>query len=180
MPPEPHDLPPSMVFTARSRGRTITEADFSAMTNLTWTTEEIHTDKVYMERSRGTERMLAGGCILAFALGLATPAIKGELTARGIKLIALVGYDSIRFKSPLFPGDTIYVEARLMSLVRTSRPERGVVTFEDVLIDSDGRQIMTYMRSALCDVTNSVLHEGPGQPGNQEDSVSPATAVRRA
>jgi acyl dehydratase len=172
MPREPYDLPPSFAFTARSRGRTITEADFSAMTNLTWTTEEIHTDKVFMEQNRGTERMLAGGCVLAFALGLATPAIKEEIEARGVKLIALVGYDSIRFRSPLFPGDTIYVEVRLLSLVRTSRPERGVVTFEDVLVDSKGRQIMSYTRSALCDVSASAVYDGRGR----RDAVAVAAA----
>jgi acyl dehydratase len=157
---EPYDLPPSLVFAARSRGRTITEGDFSAMTNLTWTTSEIHTNKVHTQDSRGTERMLAGACILAFALGLATPAVKPELDARGIRLIALVGYDNLRFHSPLFPGDTVYIESRLLSLVRTSKPERGVVTFEDTLVDSDGRRIMTCARSALCDVTASVLYDG--------------------
>lgn len=47
------------------------------MTNLTWTFEEIHADRILMEE-RGSERMLASGCVLAFALGLATPAIKDQ------------------------------------------------------------------------------------------------------
>ncbi|MFF1261250.1 MaoC/PaaZ C-terminal domain-containing protein [Streptomyces sp. NPDC058321] len=153
---ELYELPPSFAFSTRSRGRTITEGDFSAMTNLTWTFEEIHTDRILM-KERGSERMLAGGCVLAFALGLATPAIKNQVVERGIKLIALIGYDTVRFHSPLFPGDTVYVESTLASVARTSRPERGVINFDDVLVDSDGRKILSYSRSALCDVTGSQL-----------------------
>ncbi|MER5437686.1 hypothetical protein [Streptomyces sp. NPDC002790] len=154
---ELYELPPSFAFSARSRARTITEGDFSAMTNLTWTFEEIHTDRVLME-GRGSERMLAGGCVLAFALGLATPAIKEQVEERGIKLIALVGYDGIRFHSPLFPGDTVHIESTLVSVAKTSRPERGVMTFDDALVDSDDRRIMSYSRSALCEVTGSQLY----------------------
>ncbi len=129
------------------------------MTNLTWTIEEIHTDQVDTQAERGTERMLAGGCILAFALGLATPAIKSQVEKRGIKLIALVGYDSLRFHSPLFPGDTIYVESTLVSVAKTSRSERAIITFEDNVVDSDGRKIMSYTRSALCNVVDSALFD---------------------
>lgn len=151
------DLPESLRFTVRSAGRTITEADFTAMTNLTWTTSDIHTNKVLMAGSPTGERLLAGGCVIAFALGLATPAVRPELRDRKISLIALVGYDDVRFRSPLRPGDTIYVEAVLESITRTSRPERGVVNFRDTLLDSEGRVIATYVRSALADISESIL-----------------------
>lgn len=150
---EPFELSDSFMFTVRSRGRTITEADFAMMTNLTWTTSEIHTNKVLMADSPTGERLLAGACVLAFALGLSTPAIKPELESRGISLIALLGYDEVRFQAPLRPGDTIFVESRMASLLRTSRPPRAVVNCADTLVDSDGRTLCTYVRSALCDAS---------------------------
>ena len=67
----------------RSRGRTITDADFSAMTNLTWTTSELHTNEAVMAEGSFGTRILAGACVIAFALGLATPAVVPELTRRG-------------------------------------------------------------------------------------------------
>jgi acyl dehydratase len=152
-----YDLPDSLYVSVRSRGRTINEGDFSAMTNLTWTFEEIHTDKVDTMQHRGTERMLAGACIPAFALGLATPAVKPPLEAHGILLWALVGYEEVRFLSPLFPDDTIYVESRLRSLETTSNPERGLARFDDVVVDAQGRKIMSCIRVALCDVSGAVL-----------------------
>lgn len=150
------DLPDGFLFEAKSRGRTITEGEFAEMTNLTWTFEPIHTDKVSILAERGHERMLAGGCILAFALGLATPNVLPQVEERGIRLIALTGYDDIRFHSPLFPGDTIYVESSLTSIRRTSRADRGVIKFDDVLVDHTDRKIMSYSRSALCSVPESL------------------------
>lgn len=137
--------------TVRSRGRTITDSDFSQMTNLTWTTSELHTNEdVMREREFGT-RILAGGCVVAFALGLATPAVTPELTKRSIRLVAIVGYDEIRFHSPLRPETTIYVESTLASLRRTSRPERAVITFHERVVDHGGTLMIDYRRSALCE-----------------------------
>jgi itaconyl-CoA hydratase len=155
----PFELPDGFAFAVRSRGRTITEGDFSAMTNLTWSTMAVHVDKVATLASRGHERMLAGGGVLAFALGLATPNVEPSLHDRGVSLIALLGYDEVRFHSPLFPGDTIYVESELAGVLRTSRPERGLISFKDVVVDHEGRMILSYTRTALCDVSRSDLQQ---------------------
>lgn len=154
---ETFDLPAEFEFTARSQGRTITEGDFSAMTNLTWTTAEYHTNKPLMLESDMGERNLAGACVIAFALGLATPAVRPRLTGLGVRLVALAGYDEVRFKSPLRPNDTIYVETRVRDIVKTSRPHLGVINFEDSVVDHDGRTLCTYVRSAFCDVSESAL-----------------------
>lgn len=151
------EIPEGYGFSVRSRGRTITEGDFSLMTNLTWTTSEIHTNKELMADSDLGERLLAGGCVIAFALGLSTPAIKPGLEERHIRLIAMLGYDAVRFKAPLRPGDTIYVESRLASLVSTSKPGRGAISFDDTLVDGAGRVICTYTRTQLCDYSDSVF-----------------------
>jgi acyl dehydratase len=161
---ETFTLTDELEFTARSQGRTITEGDFSAMTNLTWTTAEYHTNKPLMLESDMGERNLAGACVIAFALGLATPAVRNRLSSIGVKLVALAGYEEVRFKSPLRPGDTIYVETQVRSIFRTSRPHIGVINFDDTVVDHDGRVLCTYVRSALCDVSESTLYSPPA-PG---------------
>lgn len=152
------NLPESFRFTARSKGRTITEGDFSAMTNLTWTTSEIHTNRDVADERHGG-RLLAGACVLAFALGLATPAILPGVESRGIRLIALLGYDSVRFVSPLYPGDTVYINATLRMIEKTSTTGRGIIHFQDRLVDSKDRVIAEYTRKALCDVSESSIAE---------------------
>ncbi len=135
----------------RSRGRTITDADFSTMTNLTWTTSELHTNQAAMAERPFGERILAGACVLAFALGLATPAVTPEVTRRGIRLVALVGYDDVRFRSPLTPGTTIYVESTVAGLVGTSRPGQALISFADRLVSHEGTLLATCIRKALCE-----------------------------
>lgn len=157
---ETFELPEDFSFTATSQGRTITEGDFSAMTNLTWTTAEYHTNKPLMLESDMGERNLAGACVIAFALGLATPAVRPRLTALGVKLVALAGYEEVRFSSPLRPNDTIYINTQVRSILKTSRPHIGVINFDDTVVDHEGRVLCTYVRSALCDVSESVLYEG--------------------
>ena len=135
----------------RSRGRTITDADFSAMTNLTWTTSELHTNEAVMAEGAFGTRILAGACVIAFALGLATPAVVPELTCHGIRLVALIGYDGVRFRSPLRPGATIYVEAEVTALQGTRRAGRATISFADRVVTHDGDVLATYTRTALCD-----------------------------
>jgi acyl dehydratase len=159
---EYYELTPELAFTASSQGRTITEGDFSAMCNLTWTTAEYHTDRMLMAETPAGERNLAGACVLAFALGLATPAVRPQLKALGVTLIALVGYDEIRFLAPLQPGDTIQVHATVERIAKTSKPHRGVITFRDTVRKNRERDIMTYTRSALCDVSESALYSATG------------------
>jgi acyl dehydratase len=137
----------------RSRGRTITDADFSAMTNLTWTTSELHTNEALMAEGAFGSRILAGACVVAFALGLATPAVRPELMRRGIRFVALLGYNDVRFRSPLRPGATIYVESEVIALQGTSRAGRATVSFAERVVTHDGDVLATYTRTALCEGT---------------------------
>lgn len=151
------DLPEDFKFSVRSQGRTITESDFVQMTNLTWTTGAIHTDKELMADSEFGDRLLAGGCVLAFALGLSTPAIKPILESRGIRLIAMLGYDDVRFEAPLRPNETVHVESNLVSIATTRRADRGVVTVADTLFDGAGRTICRYLRIQICDISSGAF-----------------------
>ena len=54
-----------------SAGRTISEGNFTLLTNLTWTTDQIHSDREYMKGTQFGERILAGACLLACVVGLA-------------------------------------------------------------------------------------------------------------
>ena len=135
----------------RSRGRTITDADFSAMTNLTWTTSELHTNEAIMAEGAFGTRILAGACVVAFALGLATPAVLPELTRRGIRFVALLGYNDVRFRSPLRPGATIYVESEVAALQGTRRAGRATISFAEQVVTHDGDVLATYTRTALCE-----------------------------
>ncbi len=127
-----------------SQRRTITEGDFSAMANLSWETSPLHTDREYAKTTPFGERILGGPCTIPFVAGLAGHAWRGMWEKAGLQLIALVGIEGVRFTSPLFPGDTIWVETEISGMRPTSKPKRLLVTVKDVLY-KQGREIILQM-----------------------------------
>jgi acyl dehydratase len=124
--------------------RTITEGDFSAMANLSWETSPLHTDREYARTTPFGERILGGPCTIPFVAGLTGHAWRGMWEQAGVRLVALVGIERVRFTSPLFPGDTIWVETEIAGTRATSKPKRHLVTVKDVLYKQD-RQIILQM-----------------------------------
>ena len=53
-----------------SPGRTIGEGEFGLLTSLTWTNDELHSNKEYMRASEFGERLLGGSVLLALVSGL--------------------------------------------------------------------------------------------------------------
>jgi 3-hydroxybutyryl-CoA dehydratase len=48
-----------------------------------------------------------------------------------------------RFHAPIFIGDTVHVEQAVQNLRETSRPDRGVVTFEKRLVNQRGEAVQS-------------------------------------
>jgi hypothetical protein len=124
-------LPLNVAF--RTQGRTIGEGDFSALTNLTWTTGELHTNRELMTSARGreilgdgpTERVLALPAVAAVIVGLAAkhwvsyylPWHFGVRVRRSLSLEVTAG-------APLMPGDTLWADCLIVA-ARASPDEPG-------------------------------------------------------
>jgi len=132
----------------KSRRRTISEGEFTAMVNLSWENSPLHSDREYAKTTAFGERILGGPCIIPFVAGLSGQS--HELWERtGSQLVALLGIDAVRFTAPLFPGDTIWVETEVVGFKQTSKPERYTVTVKDVLYKQDARAILEMQRVVL-------------------------------
>jgi len=123
------DLYVGMAF--RSPGRTITDADLVAFAGLTGDYSELHTSDVYAKNSEFGRRVAHGMLGLAYAHGLMW-ARTGELRDTAI---AFLGIGEWKFLQPIFIGDTIFVNYRIVELRDSkSRPTQAIATF-DGLID---------------------------------------------
>lgn len=65
-------------------------------------------------------------------------------------VIASFGYDEVRFKTPAHAGDTVslvldFENKRLSS----SKPDRGIVTLRQTLINQDGQIILTVLDNVM-------------------------------
>lgn len=119
------DLYPGLTF--RSPGRTITDADVIGFAGLTGDYSEVHTSDVYAEASQFGRRIAHGLLGLAYAHGLMWP--RQDLLRK--TAVAFLGIEDWRFSSPIFIGDTIFVEYAVHAM-RDSRsnPDQAIVTFD--------------------------------------------------
>lgn len=138
-----------------SEGRTIGEGDFTLLVNLTWSTSSIHSDSEYMRKTQFGERILPGPCVLACIIGLAnTSGLRQVMYQDGLRTVALLGFDGVRFTGPVKPGDTLTVRSEILGVRPTSNnPKRGVVQVRDAVFNQDGQEVMSATRSTMVEMT---------------------------
>jgi acyl dehydratase len=137
-----------------SQGRTIGEGDFTLLTNLTWTTSDLHSNKEYMKDTQFGERILAGPCVLALIIGLAGRGPFNEVLHQdGLHTIALLGMDELRFKAPVKPGDTLTAHTEVLE-VRPSHknPKRAIVRIRDSAVNQNGELVMEGLRASMVEL----------------------------
>lgn len=139
----------------RSRGRTISEGDFTLLTSLTWTTGQMHANREFMrERSQYGERILGGPVVVAVASGIQYQSHWHRFTERyQVRVIAAVGVEA-KYRGPVLPGDTLYVEVCLAEARPSrSRPGQGVLVFDDRVLNQRDELVLEMKRTLLFERT---------------------------
>jgi len=138
-----------------SPGRTIGEGDFTLLVNLTWSTGSIHVNREYMKGTQFGERILPGPCVLACMVGLAgAGGLRQATDHEGVRTVALLGFDGVRFTAPVKPGDTLTVHSEITAVRPTSKdPRRAVVLVRDVTLNQHGQEVMSATRSQMVEMT---------------------------
>lgn len=127
-------------------GRTVTEADNVLFTTLTMNTQALHLDAAFAaaQPGFGGERLVNSMFTLSTIVGLSV----SQLTQG--TLVANLGFSSIEFPAPLFPGDTLYAETVCTQKRESrSRPGEGVVSLKHIGKNQDGVVVATADRSTL-------------------------------
>ncbi|CAM2169525.1 itaconyl-CoA hydratase [Paraburkholderia sacchari] len=124
--------------------RTVTETDNVLITTMTHNPAAIHIDAEY---AKGTEfgKPLMNS---VFTLGLVVGISVGDTTLG--TTVGNLGWDEVRFPRPVFAGDTIRVESRVIDRRESkSRPDNGIVVFEHVGYNQRDEVVCSCRRSAL-------------------------------
>jgi acyl dehydratase len=129
-----------------SPSRTVTEADVGDFAGLTGDRFPLHTSEEYARSTPFGTRIAHGLLGLTFAHGLMW-ARTGELDEA---VIAFLGIKDWEFLAPLHFGATIHVEyAVTEQRPSSSKPDRGVVTFDVRVLDADGTLLQRGTKSLL-------------------------------
>ncbi len=123
---------------AQTMSRTITEADIINFMGVSGVFEELHMSTEYMrQHSIWGRRVSPGPLTFIVAEGLAVQ--PGLIHHTGM---ALLGIDNMRWPAPTFCGDTIGVEIVVLHKKESSKPDRGVITFEHVVRKQTGEVVL--------------------------------------
>jgi itaconyl-CoA hydratase len=124
-------------------GRTITEVDNTWLTLLTMNTNQTHFNTHYAQTSEFGKPLVNSGITVAILLGLTV----ADLSQHGI---ANLGWRDIALSRPLFAGDTLYAESRVLELRSSqSRPHAGIVTARSRGLNQDGEVCLSWVRSVM-------------------------------
>jgi len=125
-------------------GRTITEADNTLFTTQTMNTQALHLDAAYAAETSFGERLVNSMFTLSTIVGLSV----AQLTQGTI--VANLGFSEISFPKPLFHGDTLYAETKIVDKRESkSRPGEGIVTLEHTGRNQHGDVVAVAVRKTL-------------------------------
>lgn len=124
-------------------GRTLTQSDNILFTTLTMNYNPIYFNEEWAKKMGYKGIVINHLLVFNTVLGMSVEDLSEQA-------LALLGYTDIKFKKPVYPGDTIFAFSEVIEKRESqSRPEAGIVTFKTVGINQNGEVVIEYKRSVL-------------------------------
>jgi acyl dehydratase len=124
--------------------RTVTDMDNILFSALTYNPAAIHIDHEYAKTTEFGKPLMNSIFTLGLVVGLSV-----QDTTLGTT-IGNLGWEAVAFPKPVFSGDTIRAESKVIALrPSNSRPTQGIVTFEHRGFNQCNEEIAYCRRVAL-------------------------------
>lgn len=124
--------------------RTVLDMDNMLYSSLTYNPAAIHIDHAYCETTEFGKPLMNSMFTLGLVIGLSV-----QDTTFGTT-IGNLGMTETTFPKPVFAGDTIRSETKVLALRESkSRPTQGIVTFEHVGYNQRDEMVCRTVRNAL-------------------------------
>src|ERR1700741_5011824 len=136
------DFAPGDVFEHRP-GRTVLDVDNTYFTLLTLNIQPVHFDAAFAAKTEWKKMLVDSTFTLALLTGMSVRTVSA-------KVVANLGWDKVKATHPVFAGDTLYAESKvLFKRESKSRPAQGIVTVSTRGLNQDGKEVMTFERTML-------------------------------
>ena len=124
--------------------RTVTEMDNVLFCAMTHNPQPLHLDEEFSRQTMYGQRIVNS----LFTLGLVIGVTVADTTLG--TTLGNLGMTDIRFRNPVFHGDTIRVQTRIMDIRESrSRPNEGIVTFEHTGFNQRDQEVCYLTRTGL-------------------------------
>jgi acyl dehydratase len=132
-------------------GRTITEFDNTWFSLMTMNQHPLHIDEDYARQTQHGRRIVNGTLVFSLAVGISVADISG-------RAIANLEYNDIKHLAPVFHGDTVYAESRVIAKWESkSKPDRGIVHISTKAFNQRQETVLTFSRKVLVPKRSSAL-----------------------
>jgi acyl dehydratase len=122
----------------RTAARTITEADLVNFAGVSGDFNDLHTDAEAMADSAYGERIAQGALVFSVTTGLLWQSRSDD------DLVAFYGVDRLRFRAPVFVGDTVHVETEVVGKEPREHPTgEGVIRHDCEVVNQDGETVLS-------------------------------------
>lgn len=124
-------------------GRTITEVDNIWQSLINMNTHPLHIDADYAAQTEFEKPLVSSLVTFSIVGGL-------SLASTSANAIANLGWKNVELKSPVFVGDTLYAESKILAKRPSkSRPNQGIVTVETKGLKNKDEVVLRWERSFL-------------------------------
>jgi acyl dehydratase len=124
-------------------GRTITEFDNTWFSLMTMNQHPLHIDSHYGQSTQHGKCLVNGTLVFSLVVGMSVADISG-------KAIANLEYEEVKHVAPVFHGDSIYSESRILGKQKSrSKPDRGIVYVETKAYNQNHDIVLTLKRKVL-------------------------------
>lgn len=125
-----------------ARSKTMTEMDGVLITNLVMNTAQGHFNEAQMKGTPFGQRIVFGGVTASLCIGLA-------MQDTGENALEELGMDKVRFRTPVFHGDTLTAFTEVLETRDAARADAGVVRFRHWGINQSGKLVFEGERTVL-------------------------------
>jgi len=127
--------------TRTTQGRTITAADVANFAGVSGDFNRLHTDAEAMRESGFGERIAHGALVFSVMTGLLWQA---RPPAERDAIVAFYGVDRLRFRAPVYLGDTVHVEVEVTDKERRDHSDAtGLARHEATVVNGDGEPVLS-------------------------------------
>ena len=124
-------------------GKTITESDNNLFSLLTMNHHPLHLDIEYCKNHYPGKILVVGTLVFSLVVGMSVADISG-------KAIANLEYENIIHHAPVFIGDTIYAETKILSKRESSsKPDRGIIYVKTRAFNQNEKEVLSFSRKVL-------------------------------
>ncbi len=124
-------------------GRTIAEYDNTLFALLSMNQNPLFLDEEYAKGQPLGRRPVIDTLVFSLIIGMSAADMTGNA-------IANLGYESVAFERPLFPGDSLHAESEVLEKPESaSKPDRGIVAIETRAYNQNQERIIVLRRRYL-------------------------------